>query len=307
MKQNSLSVLILTFNEQQHIERCINSVKDIADDIFIIDSYSTDKTVEIAKNMGAKVLQNKWQNNHAYQFNWGLENSNIKTEWVMRLDADEYITNELSLEIKNGLSTLSNKTSGVYMRRRTYFMGQWMKHGISYPIWVLRLWRYGDGHCENRWMDEHIVLTRGDSVRFQHDLIDDNHNDLTWWTNKHNHYATREAADLLNHKYNFMESDKHNLNNTEQAIIKRLIKENIWIKIPLFIRPFFYFLYRYILRLGFLNGWRGLQWDILQGFWYRFLVDAKIFEAENKIKDEKNKTDAIKKIVFEQWGLKPPE
>lgn len=304
---NKISVVILTFNEGLHIKRCIDSVKDIADDVFIVDSFSTDKTIEIAQSLGAKILKNKWQNNHAHQFNWGLDNCDIKTKWVMRLDADEYITPELSLEIKENLSTISNDVSGIYMRRRTYFMGQWMKHGVSYPVWVLRLWRYGDGRCENRWMDEHIALTRGNSIRFQYDLIDDNHNDLTWWINKHNHYATREAADLLNHKYHFMEFDACNTKSKEQAVIKRLIKENIWTKTPLFVRPFIYFLYRYIFRLGCLNGWRGLQWDILQGFWYRFLIDAKIFEAENKIKHKANKTVAIKKVVVEDWGLKPPQ
>ncbi|MEP2653494.1 MAG: glycosyltransferase family 2 protein [Paraglaciecola sp.] len=303
----TITVQILTFNEERHIERAIDSVQAFASQVIVIDSFSNDKTVELAKAKGAVVLQNKWKNNHAYQFNWGLKNAPVTGDWVMRLDADEYITKELAEEIKSNIDNLSEEISGIYMRRRIHFLGQWMKHGATYPMWVLRLWRNGHGQCENRWMDEHIVLNTGKSARFNHDFIDDNLNDLTWWTNKHNHYATREAADLLNHKYHFMKADTRDEDDKEQAMVKRWLKENIYSKLPLFVRPFFYFLYRYVIRLGFMDGWRGLQWNFLQGLWYRFLVDAKIFEAEAKIKSAANQHEAAKLLVMEDWGLNPPE
>jgi glycosyltransferase involved in cell wall biosynthesis len=308
MKSNSpkVTVQILSFNEEQHIARAIKSVRSFASQIVVIDSFSTDRTVEVATELGALVLQNKWLNNYAHQFNWGLQNSPIEGCWVLRLDADEYITPELAEEIKEKISSLPKSVNGIYMRRRIHFMGKWMKRGATYPMWVLRLWRHDYGRCENRWMDEHIVLSEGETVRFENDLVDDNLNDLTWWTNKHNHYATREAADLLNHKYHFMAVDQRDKDDREQAMFKRWLKENIYSKIPLFVRPLLYFIYRYIFRLGFLEGWRGLQWNFLQGLWYRFLVDAKLYEAEEKIKHADEKKQAAYDLVVKQWGLKLP-
>ena len=303
---SSITVQILSYKEEQHIERAIKSVESFASQVVVIDSFSNDRTVDIAKSLGAIVLQNKWQNNYAHQFNWGLDNAPISSEWVMRLDADEYVTHELAAEIKSQIELLSPNINGIYMRRRIYFMGKWMKHGATYPMWMLRLWRKNHGRCENRWMDEHIVLSDGETVRFNNDFIDDNLNSLTWWTTKHNHYASREAADLLNLKYNFMASDVRVENDKEQAMFKRWLKENVYSKMPLFIRPFFYFFYRFIIRLGFMDGWRGLQWNFLQGLWYRFLVDAKVYEVETKIKVKRDKCSAVEDIVTAEWGLKPP-
>lgn len=302
----SITVQILTYNEEQHIERAINSVKSFASQVVVIDSFSTDKTVELAQSMGAIVLQNVWQNNHARQFNWGLDNAPITGEWIMRLDADEYVTPELAEEIKNRVNQIEPNVNGIYMRRRIHFLGKWMKHGATYPMWILRLWRTSYGRCENRWMDEHIVLSSGETTRFDHDFVDDNLNSLTWWTTKHNQYASREAADLLNLKYNFMASDIRVEHDKEQAMLKRWLKENVYSKMPLFIRPFFYFFYRFIIRLGFMDGWRGLQWNFLQGLWYRFLVDAKVYEVESKVREKTDKCSAVESIVTVEWGLKPP-
>lgn len=297
-----VTVMILSFNEERHIARAIESVRAFAGQVVVIDSFSTDRTVEIARSLGATVLQNRWENNYARQFNWGLDNAPITGDWVMRLDADEYVMPELAGEIRERLVGLPSDVTGVYVRRRIFFLGRWMRRGATYPMWVLRLWRKGQGRCENRWMDEHIQLQQGGSVRFEHDIVDDNLNDLTWWTSKHNHYAVREAADLLNMKYRFMAVDGHErLQAGEQSAVKRWLKERVYTRIPLFVRPFLYFLYRYFLRLGFLDGREGLVWNVLQGFWYRFLVDAKVYEAERKTNGD---PQAIARIVRDDWGLK---
>jgi glycosyltransferase involved in cell wall biosynthesis len=284
-----LSVVVLTYNEELHIERCITSLQSFASDVFIVDSFSTDKTKQIAEELGAKVYQNKWLNNHSIQFNWGLKNCPIKTEWVMRVDADEYVMPELAIEIKNTLDKISDDVSGIYIKRRVYFMGKWIKHGGCYPIELLRIWRHGKGFCEDRWMDEHIKIIRGRTVKLNYDFIDHNLKSLTTWIDKHNYYATREAAELLNTVYDF------NMNNDivpvffgSQAQRKRWLKVK-YSKLPLFIRPFLYFLYRYFIRLGILDGKQGLVWCFLQGFWYRFLVDAKIYEIYQKTGKDKGK------------------
>lgn len=297
-----VTVMILSFNEERHIARAIESVRSFAGQVVVIDSFSTDRTVEIARSLGVLVLQNRWENNHARQFNWGLDNAPIAGDWILRLDADEYVTPELAQEFAQRLEQLPADASGVYVRRRIHFLGRWMRHGATYPLWVLRLWRKGQGRCENRWMDEHIQLQQGHGIRFDHDIVDDNLNDLGWWTAKHNNYAVREAADLLNMKYRFMAVDGHEqLQTGEQSAVKRWLKERVYSRMPLFVRPFLYFFYRYFLRLGFLDGREGLVWNVLQGFWYRFLVDAKVYEAERKAKGD---PQAIVRIVREDWGLK---
>lgn len=299
---NSITLIILTFNEEKQIERCITSAREICSDIFIIDSYSTDYTKNVSEKLGAKVYQHKWMNNHAKQFNWGLENLPIKTEWVLRLDADEYLTPELVSEIDQMIHTLNKDITGVVLKRRVYFMNRWIKHGGYYPTYLLRLWRFGSGKFEERWMDEHVKLEHGRTITFKNDFVDDNLNNLTWWTNKHNNYATREAVDLLNNKYKFLTSDLISPElSQQQDKRKRWLKENFYTSIPLFLRPFLYFIYRYIFRLGFLDGKAGLIWHFLQGFWYRFLVDAKVYDIERRAKKE-NKTIPV--IIKEHYDLK---
>jgi len=298
--KNNISVLILTFNEEKHIKRCIESVKPFAKNIFVIDSYSTDNTVEIAKSLGAKVYQHKWPNNHAIQFNWGLDNCPIDTEWVMKMDADEYVLPELAEEIKNKLPKLDKNINGIYIKRRVKFLGRWIKYGGYYPIWLLRIWKYKEGRMEERWMDEHIKLNNPKTVNFENDIVDENLNNLTWWTNKHNNYATREAIDLLNYIYNFKKYDEVEpdfFGTQEQR--KRWLKVK-YAKMPLFTRPFLYFIYRYFIKLGFLDGKEGLIWHFLQGGWYRFLVDAKIYEIYKKA--GKNKENILK-FMKNEYGI----
>ncbi|MDD5202066.1 MAG: glycosyltransferase family 2 protein [Sulfurimonas sp.] len=297
---NNLSIIILTYNEEKHIERCIKSLLPIAKNIFIIDSFSTDKTIEICESLGAKVYQNAFIN-HAVQFQWGLDNCPIDTKWVMKMDSDEYILPELQSEIIEKLEKLDEDVSGIYIKRRVYFKDRWIKHGSYYPTWLLRIWKYEDGRMEQRWMDEHIKLSSGNTIQFENDLVDDNLNDLTWWTQKHNNYATREAVDILNIIYEFLKYDEvpANIFGTQEER-KRWLKKR-YAKLPLFTRPFIYFVWRYIFKLGFLDGKQGLIWHFLQGFWYRFLVDAKIYEMEKKVKDSGK---SIKEVIESDYGMK---
>lgn len=299
MKKN-ISVLILTFNEELHIERCIKSLLPFTKEIFLVDSFSTDTTVEIAESIGTKVYRNKWPGNHAIQFQWGLDNCPIETKWVMKMDADEYIPPELAGEINVKINTLPENVSGIYIKRRVFFMDRWIKNGGYYPIWLLRIWKYDKGKMEQRWMDEHIKLSSGEVIQFQNDLIDDNKGSLTWWTEKHNNYATREAIDILNIIYDFKKHDgvEPNLVGTQEQR-KRWLKIR-YVSMPLFLRPTLYFIWRYFLKLGFLDGKPGLIWHFLQGFWYRFLVDAKINEIYLKTGKDR---EAILEYLRIEYGI----
>ncbi len=276
-----LSVIILTKDEELHIRRCIENVLSIAKEIFIIDSFSSDRTLEIAmKYPKVTILQNKWVNNYAYQFNWGLENAPITGKWVLRLDADEYLMPELIEEIKHKLPSLSDDISGISFNRRHIFMGKWMKHGI-YPVTLLRLFRYGKGKCEQRLMDEHIQISDGKCIVFDNDFCDHNMNNLSWFCHKHVNYAIREAADLLDIELGLTGvaiSDNKKVINA-QASSKRM-KKHKYVRQPLFWRSFAYFLYRYFLKGAWRDGKEGFVFSFIQGWWYRTLVDAKILEIK---------------------------
>jgi glycosyltransferase involved in cell wall biosynthesis len=300
--QADLTVVVLTLNEEQHIERCLQSAFAIARQVFVVDSYSTDRTVELAHSMGADVIQHAWEHNHSRQLNWAIDSARISGKWVLRLDADEYVTPDLAREIAARLPAVSENVSGIYLNRRVHFLGRWLRWGDVHPMWILRIWRHGRARCESRWMDEHMRVLQGETIRFNGDIVDENLNDLTWWTAKHNGYARREAADLLNIKHGFTQSDGLGAEaGMEQARTKRRLKEGLYSPLPLFLRPMAYFLYRYLFRLGFLDGVPGLVWHVLQSFWYRFLVDANIYEIERRAKRENVE---IAELIKRDWQLK---
>ena len=276
-----IAVVILTYNEERHIGRALDSIQAIAREIFIIDSYSTDRTVEIAEAKGAIVLKNKFVN-YAKQFEWGLANASITSKWVMRLDADEIIEPDLVSQLEHTLPSLDDEVAGINLNRKHIFMGRWIRYGGRYPLILLRIWRHGQGRIEQRWMDEHMVVWGGRTVTLAGGFSDHNLNDITFFTDKHNKYATREAIDVINRKYGFFKKDEVLSSKTasRQASIKRLAKERIYNNLPFWIGPALYFLFRYFIQLGFLDGQAGLVYHFLQGGWYRFLVGVKVAEYE---------------------------
>jgi glycosyltransferase involved in cell wall biosynthesis len=276
-----LTVVILTFNEEKHIARCINALSPLSAEIVVVDSFSKDRTGEIAGELGARVLKHTFVN-YSLQFQWALDNAEIATPWIMRLDADEIIEPDLISEIQTKLPTLPDDIVGVNLKRKHIFMDRWIRHGGRFPLVLLRIWRQGKGRIENRWMDEHMIVWGGKTITFDHCFSDMNLNDLGFFTAKHNAYATREAIDVLNERYHFFESDRqlNTKSSSLQAVVKRWFKENTYNRMPFWVGPPLYFLFRYIIQLGFLDGLEGLIYHFLQGFWYRFLVGAKIVELE---------------------------
>ena len=292
----TLTVLILTYNEELHIERAIKSVSDFADEVLVVDSFSNDKTRELAAALGARVLTNPWKN-YATQFNWGLSNVSSKTSWVMRLDADEVVDQALAKEISSCLPSALSDINGIYVRRRMSFMGKPIRWGGVFPISVIRLFRPSFGKCEDRWMDEHIIVS-GNVMHFSGEILDDNLKSISWWTQKHNSYASREVVDILNQELKFMPSETIASLEGGQAGFKRWVKEHIYSRLPGGLRALLYFIYRFWVRLGFLDGRRGTIFHVLQGYWYRYLVDSKLYEVRRHMKDTGDlPVDAIKKVL----------
>lgn len=278
-----ITVIILAYNEKLHIRRAIKSVRSIAQNVVVIDSYSTDETVSIAQEAGAEVIQHAFVSQSA-QFNWALDTLDIRTGWVLRLDADEVIEPDLAAEIADKLPKLPVDVVGVNFDRKHIFMGKWVRHGARYPLRMLRLWRTGKGRVEDRWMDEHVHVWGGRTITFKGGFEDRNENDLSFFTAKHNGYATREAIDVLIDRHHLLPNEQRTLHVTSgQTKTKRWIKENIYNRLPLWAGPSAYFLYRYVIRLGFLDGREGAIYHLLQGFWYRYLVACKIYEFETKL------------------------
>lgn len=286
-----LTVVILTKNEEKNLRKCIESFHGMVKRFVIVDSFSTDGTEALCHELDAELntkgmrldfYQNKWVD-YATQLNWGLTQTNITTEWSMRFDSDEELTPELMQEIEQKLPTVEEPVNGIILRRRIYFMGRWIKHGGRYPELLLRIFRTGKAMCEQKLMDEHMILSEGTTITFKYDLIDNNQKDLEWWTAKHNWYSNRE---VLDHQ---MTLDKKQAGTLEaggqssgQASMKRAIKNDGYYKLPKFWRAHIYFIYRYYIKLGFLDGPEGKIFHFLQAYWYRFLVDAKLYECEKK-------------------------
>ena len=294
-----IAVMILTYNESIHLARALRHIEALAREVFVIDSYSTDDTVEIARSFGAEVLQHPFQN-QARQFQWAMDNVPVTAQWVMRLDADEIIEADLCREIVARLPSLPPDVTGIYLNRKTIFQGRFIRHGGRYPLMLLRAWRRGKARMEDRWMDEHIYLLEGRSVAFSGGFADDNLNDLAYFTEKHNNYASREALDVVNRRLNLWELEPGVLageSGKRQAGIKRLMKEKVFNRMPFQLSALTYFLYRYIVRLGFLDGSEGLVYHVLQGFWYRFLVGAKVREIEKALREISTDDEARSEIL----------
>jgi glycosyltransferase involved in cell wall biosynthesis len=296
-----VSVIILTFNESIHIRRCLESVQAVAKKVFVVDSFSQDDTIQIAEKFGATIFQNPFLN-QAQQFNWALDNLPIESKWILRLDADEYISENLSREIIEKIPQLTTDISGVILPFKRVFLGKEIKRGTG-GIKMLRLFRYKKAMSDQRWMDEHIQLMEGRAIEFEHEFSDDNLNNLSWWTQKHNGYAFREAISLLDLEFGILGNSKYHENSfkmSDQAASKRR-KKLKYAKQPLFWRSFAYFIYRYIFKLGFLEGKEGFLWHFFQGWWYRTLVDAKIFEIKKACGNDPEK---IKAYIFKNYQIK---
>lgn len=289
-----ITTIILTYNEEKHIRRCVENVKRVSKVVYVVDSFSTDRTCEIAEACGAIVLKHKYIN-QAQQFIWAMDNCTINTEWTMRMDADEYLTDELIIELEDRVPMLPKEVTGCMFSLMVKFLGKLLKHGKIHDIKILRLWRTGKVKMEQRWMDERCYVIDGTVVAMTNYFIDENLNGLTAWTQKHNNYANREIVAAYEGYWNRVVS-------VGKGLEKRNKEKGTYYKIPKFLRAFMYFFVRYICFGGFLDGKAGFIWATLQAYWYRFLIDAKIEEMEHAI--GKNPTPEIMKRYFkEQYGI----
>lgn len=269
-----VTVVILTHDEEIHISRCINSARQLSQSIMVVDS-GAGRTAEICNQMSVPVWIQPFST-FSEKLNWAMDNLPISTPWILRLDADEVLTKEFIAGAPKALESLPSNVSGCYVRRQLWFLGQWIRHGGMYPTYSMRFWRYGSVYCEHRPLDEHMILRFGTSVNFDFDIVDDPLKSFDDWVGKHVRYSclelhtgVEEGCDLIKPSL-FGRQDQR----------KRWLKLHIYKVVPLFIRPTLYFVYRYLFRLGFLDGKRGLLFHIMHAYWYRLLVDARLYEEK---------------------------
>ena len=276
-----VTAIVLTFNEEMNIENCIRSLAGFCKRVVVVDSGSTDRTLEIAKSLGADVLHNEYIY-YAQQFNWGIDNAGITTRWTLRLDADERFTPEVCARSEQVLiEHEQDDVNGVVMESDFFFLGRQMKHGGSKKRKIM-LFRTGAGRIENRRRDAHTILFSGRTVAISERYLHCDYKDLSSYIDRYNKYATREMLDYLD----FEQGTGFDVQTDEKLRKHRKKKFTFYYRAPMFLRAWLWFMFNYYFRLGFLDGREGYLYHFFESYWYRFLVDAKIYEHRKNARTE---------------------
>lgn len=283
---NAFSFIILTYNEEVHLPRLLASVAGLNSPIFVLDSGSTDRTVEIANSYGAEVQQHAFEN-HPKQWHYALNNFAVKTPWVICLDADQIVSPELRDMLAGFEPEKYADVNGIYFNRKNYFKGKWIKYGGYYPFYMLKMFRYGTGFSDLNENMDHRFVAPGKTIIWKKGIITEENlkeNSISFWIAKHNRYS-----DLL------AQEEVERLNNLRQQTIKPRFwgspyertawLKRLWWKTPRYVRPFLYFFHRFIFKFGFLDGRTGGIFHFMQAFWFRMVVDIKIDEL---LKQQRN-------------------
>jgi glycosyltransferase involved in cell wall biosynthesis len=275
-----ISAIILTYNEEKNIKNCLESLYVMIGDILIVDSGSTDKTLDIARQYTDKIYYHPFHT-HAEQWNWAFRNLPFSYEWCLVLDADQSVTSGLMEELREVFRVPPSGVGGYYINRRQIFRGKWIRFGGYYPKYLLRLFKIKEVYCDERELVDKRFYVKGRTQKLKHDIIEENlkENDISFWVQKHNRYSDLLAQEELCYRKN------QPARLVKPAILGNPDQRTLWLKglyykLPLYVRPFVYFFWRYFICLGFLDGGKGFLFHFLQGFWYRLIIDMKIHELK---------------------------
>lgn len=281
------SFIILTYNEELHLRRLLNSIIGLDARIYILDSFSTDSTLEIASEYNTTVIQHAFEN-HPKQWDFAITCFNIETPWIIGLDADQIVTQELFEMLNKFKSDEHAQTNGIYFNRKNFFRSRWIKYGGFYPKYLLKMFRRNIGRSDlNENMDHRFIVDGRTEIWRKGHIIEENlkENHISFWIDKHNRYSDLVAAEEYERMQNIRTQTvrPYYFGSPDERIAWY---KKIWWKLPLGIRPFLYFTYRIIFKLGILDGRVGLLFHFLQGFWFRLVVDVKIAEIRrDKLKN----------------------
>lgn len=284
MNKVPVSVLIPAKNEAANLPACLASVA-VADQVFVVDSQSSDQTPELGQELGAEVVQFYFDGNYPKKKNWSLENLPFRNSWVLIVDCDERITPELWQEISQVVN--QPEYTGYYLNRRVFFLGTWIRHGGKYPDWNLRLFRHEYGRYENlstehipntgdNEVHEHVVL-KGKVGYLKEDMLHEDFRNIYHWLERHNRYSNWEAQvrlDLLRGK-----GDEGSIGSSffGDAVQRKRFLKKIWVRLPL--KPLIRFLLFYVIQLGFLDGKAGYIYGRLLSQ-YEYQIGVKLYELQ---------------------------
>lgn len=278
---SSLAIIILTYNEENNLPDLLDSLAAIDAPVFVVDSYSSDGTLDLLKKRSVQYIQHPFEN-YSRQRNWAQANCPFDTEWVLHLDAGERVTPELAAWLNHDFKP-NGVIDGYMFSRRTFFLGRWIKYGGHYPNYHLRLYRKNKGRCEDKAYDQHFVVDGPTkALPAGMDIIDTVTDTLSHFIQSHTRWALFEAIETVTQTQERGEVKASPFGRPIER--QRWLKSRIFQRSPLFLRAFLYLFYRYFFRLGFLDGKEGLVFHVLQGFWFRFLVDANVLELRLALK-----------------------
>ncbi len=276
------SFVILAFNEEQHLPRLLESIRDLNAPTFVLDSGSTDATPGICRENGVIMLQHPFIN-HPKQWHAALHAFPVSTPWIIGLDSDQIVSKELFDKLLAFRDSDYRGIDGIYFNRKNYFKGQWLKYGGYYPRYQLKMFRYGVGFSDlNENMDHRFIVPGKTVIWKDGHIVEENlkENEIAFWISKHNRYSDLVAHEEIERRNNLRKQTlEPNLFGSPDEKIAWL--KCLWWKLPLFVRPFIYLFYRLIFQLGILDGKKGILFHFLQGFWFRLIVDVKINEIAN--------------------------
>ncbi len=269
-----VTAIVLTKNEAANLGACLASVRGFCKRVVVVDCGSTDATADIAREHGAEVLVHAFSY-YAAQFNWGVDNAGITTQWVLRLDADERFTPAVCAHCEALMAEHANDdVDGIVIESDFYFLGRLMKHGGSKKRKIM-LFKRGRGRIEDRKRDAHTILTSGGrTVAITERFLHNDFKDLNSYIARYNWYSIRELQDFNAYEH----GASYDVNTDARLRAHRRKKFTVYYRAPMFLRAWLWFVYNYILRLGFLDGREGFIYHFFESYWYRFLVDAKIYE-----------------------------
>ena len=287
-----VSILILTMNEERNIGACLESIAGWADDVVVVDSGSTDRTLAICADRGVKTIFHPYVD-HRSQMKWSMDAVPWKHDWLLLLDADHIVTPELTRDIDAMLAHDDGSTHAYYNPHKQYFRNQYVR-GLKADY--LQLLRRSCARMDESELVDFRFVVDGPIGRMRGAIIESNQNelDIDFWIDKHQKFARRMAMEeILRAEGRLAWSGgltPRLFGNPDERMIWL---KNVWYQMPLYVRPMLFFLYRYLLRLGCLDGWNGLVYHSLQTFWFRLLVDVHIAEYRRRLRNHELSVDEL--------------
>lgn len=299
-----LSVLVLTYNEEPNIRTCLSTVVGWADQVIVVDSGSSDRTVTICLELGVTVIAHPYLD-HRTQIDWALRSVPWTYDWLLLLDADNQVSERLKDDIRRILDNDKGSMHGYYNPHHHYFRNHRV-FGLKQD-W-LRLVRRSRASVDASELVDFRIAVDGPTGALSGEIVESNQKelDIDFWIDKHQHFAARMAIEEILRRDGIVKwatsLRPSPFGNPDERMIWL---KNLWYRLPLVVRPLLFFIYRYILRGGFLGGWNGFIYHFLEALWFRIVVDLKISEYRTRMTHGNLSVDNLLDSTSISPGVRP--